>query len=112
DAINMIATPSLASESATMILDIARRGLTGVFHCCGADAVERMELAYLACDVFGLDKALVRSGPPPPAAALESRIPYDTSITAPRTSALLERSPTQVRALLERFREEYESSAA
>ncbi len=112
DAINMVATPSLASESAMMILDIARRRLTGIFHCCGADAVGRMELAHLACDVFDLDEALVKSGPPPAGALAGVRIPYDTSITAPRTSDLLERSPTPVRSLLERFREEYESSAA
>ena len=110
--INMIATPSLASESAAMILDIGRRRLTGVFHCCGADAVGRMELAHLTCDVFDLDETLVSSGPPPQNAFSATAIPYDTSITTPRTSALLEHRPTPVRSLLERFREEYESSAA
>ncbi len=112
DAINMIATPSLASECAVMILDIAQRHLTGVFHCCGADAVGRMELALLTCDVFDLDESLVSSGPPPPNVFSATAIPYDTSITAPRTSDLLERKPTPVRSLIERFREEYESSAA
>jgi dTDP-4-dehydrorhamnose reductase len=112
DDINMIATPSLASESATMIIDIGRQGLTGVFHCCGADAVGRMELANLACEVFELDRSLIRSENPPLAMYSGTRIPYDTSITAPRTSAFLGREPTPVRALLERFRLEYESSAA
>ena len=112
DDINMIATPSLASESATMIIDIGRQGLTGVFHCCGADAVGRMELANLACEVFELDRSLIRSESPPLAMYSGTRIPYDTSITAPRTSAFLGREPTPVRALLERFRLEYESSAA
>jgi len=112
DAINMVATPSLASESAMMILEIGRQGLTGIFHCCGADAVGRLELAHLACDVFDLDEALVKSGPPPAGSFAGMRIPYDTSITAPRTSDLLERRPTPVRSLLESFREEYESSAA
>jgi dTDP-4-dehydrorhamnose reductase len=112
DAINMVATPSLASESATMILDIAQRGLAGIFHCCGADAVGRLELAHLACDVFDLDETLVTSGPPPASTFAGVRIPYDTSITAPRTSDLLERRPTPVRSLLELFREEYERSAA
>lgn len=112
EAINMVATPSLASESATMILDIGERRLTGIFHCCGADAVGRLELAHLACDVFDLDETLVISGPPPAGALAGVRIPYDTSITAPRTSDLLERRPTPVRSLLESFREEYESSAA
>ena len=55
DNINMVATPSLASDSADQILEIGRRRLDGVFHCCGRDAVGRMELAHLACEVFELD---------------------------------------------------------
>ncbi len=109
--INMVATPSLASECATLILDIAAGHLDGVFHCCGADAIGRMELARLACDVFDLDVGLLRTGPPERGAVPDVPIPFDTSITAPRTSALLGRSPTPLRALLERFREEYEAVA-
>ena len=107
--INMRATPSLADECAEMILAIGEQRLQGVFHTCGADAVGRMELAHLACDVFGLDTSLLRSGPPPSAAMPDVPIPYDTSLTAPRTSALLGRSPTPVRKLLERFRTELDS---
>jgi dTDP-4-dehydrorhamnose reductase len=111
DDINMVATPSLASDSAEQILEIGRRRLDGVFHCCGRDAVGRMELARLACDVFELDADLLRSGPPDPEAMPGAPIPYDTSITAPRTSRLLERDPVGVRDLLMRFREEYEAAA-
>lgn len=103
--INMRATPSLASECAELILEIGRRRLEGIFHCCGGEAVDRMELARLACDVFGLDEGLLRSGPPPELPGV--RIPYDTSITSPRTSALLDRRPTPLRGLLARFRDEY-----
>ena len=39
-------------------------------------------------------------------------IPYDTSISAPRISKLLDREPTPARDLLEMFREEYEAHAA
>lgn len=107
DRINMVATPSLASESADLILDIAARRLTGVFHCCGADGVGRMDLARLTCAVFGLDAGLLRSGPPDLARLPSVPIPYDTTITCPRTSQLLERTPTPVRNLLERFRREH-----
>ncbi len=111
DAINMVATPSLASECGTIILDVGARGLGGVFHCCGADSVGRMELARMACDAFDLDPGLLRSGPPDPAALPGAPIPYDTSITAPRTSELLGRSPTPLTELLARFREEFEEVA-
>ena len=111
DNINMVATPSLASDSADQILEIGRRRLDGVFHCCGRDAIGRMELAELACDVFELEPTLLRSGPPDPAAMPGAPIPYDTSIVAPRTSLLLQREPVGVRDLLVRFRTEYEAAA-
>lgn len=111
DNINMVATPSLASDSAEQILEIGKRRLPGVFHCCGRDAVGRMELAHLACDVFDLDPALLRGGPPDPEAMPGAPIPYDTSIVAPRTSRLLDREPVGVRDLLVRFRAEYEAAA-
>ena len=110
DAINLRATPSLASETAGMILDIGQAGLDGVFHCCGADPVGRMELAELACEVFELDAGLLRSAPPPDEVLPGVPIPYDTTIVRPRTTELLGRSPTAIRPLLERFRQEYEAA--
>ncbi len=109
--INMVATPSLASETAELILRVAERRLDGVFHCCGGEAAGRMELALLACDVFDLDPGLVHSGPPDPGAMPPAPIPYDTSITMPRTAELLDHTPSPLRDLLIRFREEYEAAA-
>ncbi len=112
DNINMIATPSLASESAEMILDIGERPLDGILHCCGADAVTRRDLAQMVCDVFDLDASRLLFGPPPDGVIPSAPIPYDTSIKAPRTSDLLGREPTPLRELLQRFREEYETFAS
>jgi dTDP-4-dehydrorhamnose reductase len=109
--INMIATPSLASESAELILSIGERRLDGIFHCCGGDAIDRMGLARLACEVFDLDHTLLRSGLPDDEAIPGAFIHYDTSITAPRTSKLLDHRPTPLRELLARFRREYEAAA-
>ena len=107
--INMVATPSLASECAELIMRIGERHLDGVFHCCGRDAVGRMELAELACEVFDLDERLLRSAPPPPHVMPAGPIPYDTSITSPRTCDLLDHTATPARDLLDDFRVEYES---
>ena len=109
DRINMVATPSLASECADLILEIGVRRLDGVFHCCGADGIGRAELARLTCRVFDLDPGLLDFGPPDAAAMSGAPIPYDTTLTAPRTSRLLGREPTPLRLLLERFRDEYRS---
>ncbi len=108
--INMRATPSLAGESAEMMLQIGEQRLTGIFHCCGGESVSRMELAELACDVFDLDFDLVDSAPPPESAMLGAPVPYDTTLVMPRTAELLSRRPTPVRTLLERFRAEYEAA--
>lgn len=109
DNINMAATPSLAAECGDLILEIGARRLDGIFHCCGADGVGRMELARLTCEVFDLDPDLLDSGPPDPRFMPQGPVPYDTTITCPRTSELLGRRPTPLRSLLERFRGEYES---
>lgn len=109
DDINMVATPSLASECGDLILEIGARRLDGVFHCCGADGTGRMELARLVCEVFDLDPDLLDSGPPDPRFMPPGPVPYDTVITRPRTSDLLGRRPTPLRSLLERFRGEYEA---
>jgi dTDP-4-dehydrorhamnose reductase len=108
DDINMVATPSLASECAELILQIGEERHTGVFHCCGAEAVGRFELARTACRVFELDESRLRTGPPDPTSMPGVPIPYDTSISLPRTAEILRHRPSPLTDLLERFRAERE----
>ena len=108
--INMVATPSLASESAELIVRIGEQRHVGVFHCCGGEAIGRLELAHLACRVFELDDSLLRTGPPDAHSMPGVRIPYDTSISTPRTSTLLGHRPTPILELLQRFRIEREQA--
>jgi dTDP-4-dehydrorhamnose reductase len=110
DNINMVASPSLASECAEVMWRIAADvSATGVFHCCGAESAGRMELARLACEVFDLDASLLGSAPPDTGAAGavgEFPIPYDTSLTVGRTREILRYEPPGIRELLARFRTE------
>jgi dTDP-4-dehydrorhamnose reductase len=111
DGINMIATPSLASDCAELMWRIIDRDQRGVFHCCGGESIGRWALAELAADVFGLDPALIRAGPPPPeAVAPGTRIPHDTSLDAPATREALAVELPSVRDQLERFRYERETT--
>ena len=113
--INMVATPSLASECAEVMWRIAaQESATGVFHCCGAESVGRMELARMACDVFDLDPELLSSTVPDRSAAGavgEFPIPYDTSLTVRRTREVLGYEPPGIRDLLNRFRHERSTGA-
>ena len=115
DYINMVASPSLASECAEVMWRIAAdEAAAGVFHCCGAESTGRMALARVACDVFDLDPALISSTAPDrsvPGAVGEFAIPYDTSLSVRRTREVLDYEPPGIRALLERFRTERSTGA-
>jgi len=106
--INMRATPSLALECGEIMLQIGEQRADGVFHCSGADAVTRRELAELTCQVFDLDPGLLRYGPPDPDSQMAAPVPFDSSLTTPRTNRILGREATPARTLLERFKNQYE----
>lgn len=108
DDINMIATPSLATESAEMIWRIADGRFSGTHHCCGASATSRRELAQLACDVFELDASLLEFGPPDADVMPGAPIPYDTSISATWTARRLDYELPSAADLLAKFRTQYE----
>jgi dTDP-4-dehydrorhamnose reductase len=107
DAINMRATPSLASHSARLILEICSRRLTGIYHCVGGEAASRGELAHAAAEVFGLDATLLRFGPPDPHALPPAPVPRDTSLDAQLTAGALGVSLPSLRELLALFRSEW-----
>ena len=106
DAINMRATPSLASHSARLVLELAERRLAGVFHCVGRESTTRMELARAAAGIFELDVSLLRTGPPDPGALPVEHVPRDTSLVAARTAHVLQTTLPTVHELLALFREE------
>jgi dTDP-4-dehydrorhamnose reductase len=107
--INMVATPSLASASAEMILRVAELRLHGVFHCCGGESVGRLAFARAVAETFELDPDLIRTGPPEPSALPPAPIPYDTRLDGSRTAHALGYELPSLRELLARFRRERES---
>jgi dTDP-4-dehydrorhamnose reductase len=86
DTINMLATPTLASDAAELIRRIVAGGHTGVFHCCGGESVDRRTLALRTVEAFGLDGDLLEFGPPP---ETPFPVPYDTRLDATATAATL-----------------------
>ena len=86
-AINMLATPTLASAAGELIWRALELEATGVLHCCGGEHAGRRELARRAAVAFDLEPDLVRSGPPPEAPA--TAVPYDTRLDARATAARL-----------------------
>ncbi len=107
DDINTVATPSLASECGRLMYAIASLpDPNGIFHCCGAEPVTRRQLAELTCEVFGLDRELLRFGPPEPGGMERGQVPFDTTLSVDQTADRLRSTPLTTRSILERFRDE------
>jgi dTDP-4-dehydrorhamnose reductase len=107
--VNMVATPTLASDAADLMWRILDRGLDGTFHCCGGETIDRVELARRATDAFELDSGLLDFGPPEPADLPPAPVPYDTSLGARATALALDVELPGVRTLLARMRAERET---
>lgn len=107
--INNIATLSLASECGRIMHAIAQLSdPVGTFHCCGSEPTSRRDLALTTCDVFGLDPALLRFGPPVEGTMMRHAVPYDTSLSTAQTVARLGTTPLTTHQIIEQFREERE----
>ena len=109
DRVNKIATPSLAVEIGAQISRIIDLKASGTFHLVGDEAVSRMELAQLTCEVFGLNKNLLRSGEPPKEALFPSGVPIDTSLSNSKTKLRLKLGATKLIDLLRAFKVEWET---
>jgi dTDP-4-dehydrorhamnose reductase len=113
DAINVMATPTLASDAAELIWQLLERDLDGIFHCCGGEAVDRRTLAIRAAQVFELDPTLLDLGVRPPHGALPgpaggppAAVPYDTSLDASWTAAAVGVELPSLTEMLRRMCEE------
>jgi dTDP-4-dehydrorhamnose reductase len=87
--INMVATPTLASDAAERMWRIAERGLDGVFHCCGSEAIGRRDLALATARAWDLDPTLLLTGPPVGEQLGGAPVPYDTSMSCAATESAL-----------------------
>ena len=109
DRVNKVATPSLAAEIGAQISRIIDKRIGGTFHLVGDDAVSRMELAQATCNVFGLDKNLLKSGEPPIESLFPSAVPVDTSLSNKQTKITLDIGPRSLTDLLKAFKSEWET---
>jgi dTDP-4-dehydrorhamnose reductase len=83
--LNTVATPTLATDAAELILAALEQRVTGTLHCVGGEHVDRVSLARRAVAAFDLDPGLLAVGAPPAGAAG----PYDTSLDATYTAKAL-----------------------
>jgi dTDP-4-dehydrorhamnose reductase len=104
--INMRATPSLASESARMIMRIVDQDKQGIFHCTGGEAIGRPEFACLIAETFGYDPSSIALVAPKTGLPNGVRIPYDTSVSAVWTARELGYRLPKVIELIAKLKEQ------
>ena len=56
---DQISSPTYNADLAAASLELAERGLAGLYHIAGPEVMDRHAFARLACRVFGLDEALL-----------------------------------------------------
>ncbi|HET9103772.1 MAG TPA: sugar nucleotide-binding protein [Solirubrobacteraceae bacterium] len=110
--LNLLATPTLATDAGELVWRAVEREVTGTLHCCGADHVHRADLARRACALYGLDASLLRTGPPPAGALGREPVPVDTRLASVATAERLGISGVDLDTMLARLGRELATSAA
>ena len=109
ELVNKVTAPSLASEIGAQIERIVSRKASGTFHLVGDDAINRMDYARLICEIFELDKSLLREAEPPLADQFPGNVPVDTSLSNLVTKKALGLGATSLKDLLIALRTEIDT---
>lgn len=107
--VNEASHPTLADDGADLLLTLAASGLGGIFHTCGSESIDRLELARRCAEVFGGDGERIEqiSVPDEVAAAhAEIRPPRRLVMAVEASAAALGRSGLGVNEGLQAFREQ------
>jgi dTDP-4-dehydrorhamnose reductase len=108
--LNLIATPTLATDVARLVWRALEREATGVLHCCGGEHTDRVTLARRAIEIFELDGDLLDVAPPPAAVVSGEAIPRDTRLDAAATAKALGLELPDLTTTLARLRCEIEDA--
>ena len=111
--VNDIAHPTLASDCADMLLRLAQHDDNGgsIFHCCGSEAINRIDLSHQIAAAFDAEPALIMPTRSDEAVLDQMRhigIPYRTRMSTERTAAALGRRALNVKEGLAAFRQEWD----
>lgn len=98
-------TPTLNTNLAKMLLEIAERKIIGVFHLAGATRVSRFEFAKEIARVFGLDDSLIIPSRMDEINWIAKR-PKDSSLDTSKANKFLNEKPYELKKALKVLKEE------
>jgi dTDP-4-dehydrorhamnose reductase len=98
-------SPTLNTNLANMILEVAERKLCGVYHLAGASRISRFKFAQMLADILGLNKNLIK-----PATFTEMRWlakrPKDPSLNVSKATRTLTHKPVKIEKALKKLKTE------
>jgi dTDP-4-dehydrorhamnose reductase len=97
-------SPTFADDLAEALLGILDKAVSGVFHVCGPDCLNRVESGLMIADVFGLDRRLIVPTPSS-TVRLPAKRPAYSCLDASKAEELLGRGFMSFQEGLERMRE-------
>lgn len=99
-------SPSLASNVAAMLSELAEKRETGIWNICGADVVDRVTFGQRLCAVFGFDPSLIT-----PVKMRELNLPsprpLKSGLVADKALSRLGAKPLTLDVALKAFQAEY-----
>lgn len=99
---DVVFCPALANDLAGVLLALLDKGLSGIYHAVGSEAVSKYEFARRVAATFGFDPGRVLASSVADA-NLKAQRPRDTSLNTEKICAALGRSMPDVQAGLLRF---------
>jgi len=98
-------SPTLNTNLANMILEIAERGISGVYHLAGATRISRYNFAKLIAKHFNLNEQLIT-----PATSdqikLLARRPKDSSLNVQKAQQMLKNKPLEIEESIRKMKNE------
>lgn len=104
-------SPSMATNVAQMLAELAARRLAGLWHTCGAEVVDRVEFGKALCARFGFDPNLIQPSRMADVKLLSPR-PPKSGLIVKKTLNALEAKPWPLAASLDAFFAEYKGAPA
>ena len=96
------ATPTLSSDLARMLVEVAEQRMNGTYHLSGSTRINRYEFAVLLARKFGLNEKLLT---PVKADALSwiAKRPFDSSLNVAKAQEALHNKPSTFNEALDEF---------
>jgi dTDP-4-dehydrorhamnose reductase len=99
---DQIASPTLNTHLARMLLEIAERRIKGILHVAGSSRVSRYEFAVMLAKQFGFKEHLV-SPVQTDTTSWKARRPLDSSLNVSKVRGLLTNKPSTLSTALAEF---------